>query len=65
MKPGDMLLPNGYLLANKKVHLGIVLRLEERSRLLGPLVHFVLNNGTTHRMDEKTVRDLFDVIPLE
>lgn len=60
MKPGTLLLPNGYLVANNKPISGIIL--EIRDDLWGKNYKIFLNNGNTVWKDESTIHDLWIVV---
>ncbi len=60
MKPGVLLLPNSYLIANKKPISGLIL--EIRDDLWGKNYKIFLSNGNTVWKDESSIRDLWEVV---
>jgi hypothetical protein len=60
MKPGTLLLPNSYLIANNQPLSGLVL--EVHDDLWGKNYRIFLSNGNTVWKDSSTIRDLWVVV---
>jgi len=58
---GTLLVSNDYMVRNNKLLSGVIL--EVKDDLWGWNHHVYLSNGTTHWMDERRIRDLFEVVP--
>ena len=57
---GTLLVSNDYMVRNNKLLSGVVL--EVKDDLWGWNHRVYLSNGTTHWMDERNIRDLFEVV---
>ena len=67
LKPGDLLLPNGYLQANRTPHIGFVIEVKENfsDSELGMRAKVYLTNGITHTLGIDIIRDLFDIVSVQ